>query len=1369
MPKEEFDTEITVYNEPNEKAALVKFMEHIKEAKPFIITSFNGDFFDWPFVEERMRRHNIDMLSEIAIANNNGEYYGRFVIHLDCYPWVKRDSYLPQGSHGLKAVTKYKLYYNPIEVDPELMLPFARERPKVLCNYSVSDAVATYYLYKKHIHDFIFALCSIIPLGPDDVLRRGSGTLCELLLMAEAFSRGIIFPNKIKAQGEKFYNGHLLDSETYIGGKVQCLHNGVYRSDFETEFNLDPKGYQDMISKVDKVIEFFVKVELGKNVADLENYEEVKSQIIEKLSKFAYMESPKISTLPLIYHVDVSAMYPNIILTNRLQPVAIVNEKTCSSCVYNAPENNCKRKMGWIWKAEHFPLTRGEYERQKLQHKSFSTTKYMKEEDEMIELKKKIKMYCRKNYKYIHTKIEEEKNDTVCMRENPFYVNTVRAFRDRRYDFKAKVKIWKKRNKAKMKEGDADGAKYAHNMALLYDSLQLAHKIILNSFYGYVMRKGARWYSMEMAAMVTYTGAKIIENARDLLLKLGKPLELDTDGVWTLLPSGFPENFELKFKNGKTETLEYPCTICNLEIYDKFINNQYQTENEKKRFNFDVRREMTIFFEIDGPYKAMIIPASTEEGKKLKKRYAIFNMKGKLTEVKGFEIKRRGELKIIKIFQEEIFSQFLKGNNLKECYDACAKTANKWLGILINKGGDMMDEEIIELIGESKFLSKNINDYGSKKGVALTAAKRMAQFLGSEITEGTGLNCKYIISKQPYQSPKSERAVPTAIFKLKEKEIRIKLLRKWLGNSTINEPKLRDILDWDYYIERLGKNIQKMITIVAAYQDIENPVPLIEHPQWLRKKIRNDKLGKPQTKLSRFFKVMTKEEKEKDRYKNAMSPSKVTPAKAKKVLVKKQEVPECKIKMKEDFKGWLKEQKAMWKFKRKRRKADNYVPVGKSRQRDMDMFLQRNTTYLKQNSWKILGVQETSKPGIYKCWAVVAGMYHPVSISIPREIYINSKVKLEGKNFVRVGNKSLPRDKPSAGHIYKFKCPESQFRGIFNKLEMFLAEKNTEGVYETQVPLDFKFASLIGNKCKLRGNAEVNKEGCWDFRDLVSIESSDFKLDDDIDQIYIGAFSYNKRAVLVVINEKMLTIDIFVLQKEDLFSNKLLEIERAVKAQVSSLLRGSYTIKTSHTKNLQKTLQAAFGDLKEKSKANFLVIFQGQDDIFNTCRTSIDDYLTVSIGELESDEEDGEGVSIFNWHAFAIKTVIQNFSELSSFIKSRVALSNLTNCPLSLIPSNWTTFIVDLLNSRMLDSKKQQMISWATKQPHPDTGLGEVNFEYRRDIDEFNPKKTRVKDVFYSSNIVVQVRIENLEANLFLCNQKLASSDGNYSMIVNAK
>ena len=86
-----------------------------------------------------------------------------------------------------QAVTKAKLGYNPVEVDPEDMVRFAAERPQTMAAYSVSDAVATFYLYQTYIHPFIFSLSTIIPMPPDEVLRKGSGTLCEMLLMVQAF------------------------------------------------------------------------------------------------------------------------------------------------------------------------------------------------------------------------------------------------------------------------------------------------------------------------------------------------------------------------------------------------------------------------------------------------------------------------------------------------------------------------------------------------------------------------------------------------------------------------------------------------------------------------------------------------------------------------------------------------------------------------------------------------------------------------------------------------------------------------------------------------------------------------------------------------------------------------------------------------------------------------------------------------------------------------------------------------------------------------------------------------------------------------------------------------------------------------------
>ena len=66
-------------------------------------------------------------------------------------------------------------------------------------------------------------------------------------------------------------------------------------------------------------------------------------------------------TNPMIYHLDVSAMYPNIILTNKLQPHAVVTPKDCNSCDYNRPENRCKRQMTWIWRGLYYPCTYEEY------------------------------------------------------------------------------------------------------------------------------------------------------------------------------------------------------------------------------------------------------------------------------------------------------------------------------------------------------------------------------------------------------------------------------------------------------------------------------------------------------------------------------------------------------------------------------------------------------------------------------------------------------------------------------------------------------------------------------------------------------------------------------------------------------------------------------------------------------------------------------------------------------------------------------------------------------------------------------------------------------------------------------------------------
>ncbi len=862
-PRPEYPGPFMIFNEPDEKAVLDRFFLHIKESRPTVIATYNGDFFDWPFVEARASANGIDMYHEIGWHRDSEDQYKcNYSVHMDCFHWVNRDSYLPQGSRGLKAVTVAKLGYDPDELDPELMLPYAQERPQTLAEYSVSDAVATFYLYMKYVHPFIFSLCTILPLSPDEVLRKGTGTLCEMLLMVQAYTKGIVLPNKHVSPKEAFWDGHLLDAETYVGGHVESIEAGVFRSDIPVNFAIDPSACDELIKDLDSALTFSITVEEKKSMDDVTNYEEVKAQIIAKLQ--ALKETPNRNERPLIYHLDVASMYPNIMTTNRLQPDSMIKEADCATCDFNRPGKTCDRRLPWAWRGEYIPAKRDEYNmiRHALENERFPgkggrnapmrSFNELPADEQAALIRKRLQLYSQKIYHKIHDSTVIVREAIICQRENPFYVHTVRDFRDRRYDYKGKAKVWKGKTEA-LKSSGASAAEIesAKKMIVLFDSLQLAHKVILNSFYGYVMRKGSRWYSLEMAGVTCLTGATIIQMARELVERLGRPLELDTDGIWCMLPATFPENVVFKLKNGKKMAISYPCVMLNHLVHARFTNHQYQTLVDPKSFKYETHSDNTIFFEVDGPYKAMVLPTSKEEDKNLKKRYAVFNDDGSLAELKGFEVKRRGELKLIKIFQQQIFKFFLEGSTLSECYTAVAKVANRWLDVLYGKGATLADEELMELISENRSMTKTLEEYGSQKSTSITTARRLADFLGEGMVKDKGLNCKFIICSRPRHAPITERAVPVAIFSADEATKRM-YLKKWLKEEPADTDP-RALLDWDYYLERLGSVIQKLITIPAALQKVRNPVPRVAHPDWLQRRInvKDDKMK--QKKLTDLF------------------------------------------------------------------------------------------------------------------------------------------------------------------------------------------------------------------------------------------------------------------------------------------------------------------------------------------------------------------------------------------------------------------------------------------------------------------------------------------------------------------------------------
>ena len=94
-------------------------------------------------------------------------------------------------------------------------------------------------------------------------------------------------------------------------------------------------------------------------------------------------------------------MYPNIIITNRLQPVAVVNDRICSGCLFNSPENDCKRNLEWEWKGEYFPLNEGEYALIKEKEGVKMDPKISFRDNDKI-LKNEVRKYSQKVYSKAH-------------------------------------------------------------------------------------------------------------------------------------------------------------------------------------------------------------------------------------------------------------------------------------------------------------------------------------------------------------------------------------------------------------------------------------------------------------------------------------------------------------------------------------------------------------------------------------------------------------------------------------------------------------------------------------------------------------------------------------------------------------------------------------------------------------------------------------------------------------------------------------------------------------------------------------------------------------------------------------------------------
>lgn len=825
--------------------------------------------------------------------------------------------------------------------------------------------------------------------------------------------------------------------------------------------------------------------------------------------------------------------------------------------------------------------------------------------------------------------------------------------------------------------------------------------------------------------------------------------------------------------------------MLNHLVHKDFTNEQYHEAGDDGRMV--VRSENSIFFELDGPYRAMILPSSKEEDKLLKKRYAVFNEDGSLAELKGFEVKRRGELQLIKTFQSQIFEKFLLGSTLKECYAAVATVADKWLDVLFTKAHSLPDEELVDLIAENRSMSKTLAEYAGQKSTSISTARRLAEFLGEQMVKDKGLACKFIISSKPMGAPVTERAVPVAIFSA-ELSVKRHFLRKWLKDNALEDFELRSILDWDYYIERLGSVVQKLITIPAALQKVTNPVPRIRHPDWLFRRVASLDDKFKQHRVDEMFsrqKPIVRSPEEAAQAAEAERLAKAVVVAHEPAVDKAAEAPPD---MTKNYPAWIAYMKPIWRQKRKELAAAGGGRGGfGSRSGTLGSMMNQHSTMLSSSVWDIVQISPVSeRPGEFKMWLLIRDTLQSVRLRIPRQILVNFVDLPTGDDAfpasceVEAISRTLPRNQRALNLVRLTTSEDDYLRDEALYAEL-LHGPNVDGAYERQVPLIVRALLHLGASCVPDASRGVTlNRGLDRHFALDDLKKSEptlsrrryldkgrtlrytylFHITNDFRHVY-GLFLPDGTAKVFVV-ERGRAREVPNLEKfyaDQLRRKNEADEERArqqgggAAAAVNKAVgvfeyRDAITVDVNYPSSEDVALRAISRELKalasQRSMASLLVVHSPK------ARSYWDDRVPGSnqfpLVAIQSSRADNTFPSALAWQAPACRKMIHHYLHASVWIKERIDLADRFDVPVGNLEQDVPFFLADLDFARRLH--KADLVLWWSTGARPDLGGREADANAASLADELaNPE---IGKPGCYSNACLEVEIKNLAVDAVL-------------------
>jgi DNA polymerase elongation subunit (family B) len=532
-----------------EKDLLRKFFGMYEQNLPTIVTGWNCDFFDIPYMFNRTKNIlgkktalKFSPISEHFFSPYRNRYFFGGVSILDYLTVYKKFTYTQLPSYALDAVSKKELGRGKVEYEGNLD-ELKKNDLKKFIEYNITDVELIVELNEKlQFIDLVQGICHVGHVPYEDYVY--SSKYLEGAVLTYLKRRNIVAPNKPADRQERMAAVRESGDEKFIG---------------------------------------------------------------------AYVKDPIVGKYDWIYDLDLTSLYPSIIMSLNISP---------------------ETKIGKIdnWDAEEYIKN--------------------KDKDYIVDGERVSKELVEKFFKAYNYSIAS--NGVLYKTDEKGVIPSILdEWFDKRVEYKD---LMKKFGKA------GDNEKY-----VFYKQRQLVQKILLNSLYGVLGLPAFRFYDIDNAEAVTLSGQTVIKKTADILnLKYNKEIGtenidyniyIDTDSCFfsalPLVKHRFPE-IDVNDDEAMTE-----------KIYDianesqEFINSFYDIFS-KRFFNIDSHR-----FEIK---QEMIAKSGMWVAKKRYAQWIIADngVRVDKLDVKGLDVVRSSFPKAFQKFMSNLLISILKGASKDE-------------------------------------------------------------------------------------------------------------------------------------------------------------------------------------------------------------------------------------------------------------------------------------------------------------------------------------------------------------------------------------------------------------------------------------------------------------------------------------------------------------------------------------------------------------------------------------------------------------------------------------------------------------------------------------------------------------------------------